>query len=212
MERHPRGGAGPSRPGLHARPPCRRARALPGPPARHWPIGQRSRSHRRLDTYQGAEMARIDYEVIIAGGGLGGSTRARALAERSARVLIVEREEQFKDRVRGEGMLSVGGCRGSCSRDRRTTGRKVRRRSAIISLGSPDSHRATHAEREGAGALRCWAARRASPASWARCRHRVAAGLHDSVSPPVDKLRHPAVPGTGRRGATADGPDLDFGR
>jgi 2-polyprenyl-6-methoxyphenol hydroxylase-like FAD-dependent oxidoreductase len=53
-------------------------------------------------------MARIDYEVIVAGGGLGGSTLARALARRGARVLIVEREEQFKDRVRGEGMLPWG--------------------------------------------------------------------------------------------------------
>lgn len=44
----------------------------------------------------------ITYDIITVGGGLGGSTLARAMAEKGARVLVVEREERFKDRVRGE--------------------------------------------------------------------------------------------------------------
>jgi 2-polyprenyl-6-methoxyphenol hydroxylase-like FAD-dependent oxidoreductase len=53
-------------------------------------------------------MSRIDYDIIIAGGGLGGSTLAEALAKDGVRVLVVEREEKFKDRVRGEGLLPWG--------------------------------------------------------------------------------------------------------
>lgn len=49
-----------------------------------------------------------DYDVITVGGGLGGSALAKVLAEHGARVLVVEREEQFKDRVRGEWMALWG--------------------------------------------------------------------------------------------------------
>jgi 2-polyprenyl-6-methoxyphenol hydroxylase-like FAD-dependent oxidoreductase len=42
------------------------------------------------------------YDAIVAGGGLAGSALGAALATSGARVLIVERETQFKDRVRGE--------------------------------------------------------------------------------------------------------------
>lgn len=45
----------------------------------------------------------MDYDLIIVGGGLAGSALGSALAERGARVLIIEREEKFRDRVRGEG-------------------------------------------------------------------------------------------------------------
>jgi 2-polyprenyl-6-methoxyphenol hydroxylase-like FAD-dependent oxidoreductase len=44
----------------------------------------------------------------MVGGGLAGSTLAIAMAERGARVLVVERETQFRDRVRGEGMAPWG--------------------------------------------------------------------------------------------------------
>jgi 2-polyprenyl-6-methoxyphenol hydroxylase-like FAD-dependent oxidoreductase len=44
------------------------------------------------------------YDIITVGGGLGGSALAKAMAEHGARVLVVEREKQFKDRVRGEVM------------------------------------------------------------------------------------------------------------
>ena len=49
-----------------------------------------------------------DYDVITVGGGLGGSALAKMLAEHGARVLVVERESQFKDRVRGEWMAPWG--------------------------------------------------------------------------------------------------------
>ena len=42
------------------------------------------------------------YDIITVGGGLGGAALAKAMAEHGARVLVVERETQFKDRVRGE--------------------------------------------------------------------------------------------------------------
>ena len=41
------------------------------------------------------------YDIVTVGGGLGGSALARAMTERGARVLVVERETQFKNRVRG---------------------------------------------------------------------------------------------------------------
>ena len=48
------------------------------------------------------------YDIICVGGGLGGSAIAKAMAEHGARVLVLEREKQFRDRVRGEGMSPWG--------------------------------------------------------------------------------------------------------
>jgi menaquinone-9 beta-reductase len=48
------------------------------------------------------------YDIITVGGGLGGATLAKVMAERGARVLVLERERQFRDRVRGEVMVSWG--------------------------------------------------------------------------------------------------------
>jgi flavin-dependent dehydrogenase len=47
----------------------------------------------------------MDYDLAIIGGGLAGPSLGLALAKTGARVLIVEREAQFRDRVRGEGVL-----------------------------------------------------------------------------------------------------------
>lgn len=53
-------------------------------------------------------MANSIYDIITVGGGLGGAALAKAMAEHGARVLVLERETQFKDRVRGEQMTSWG--------------------------------------------------------------------------------------------------------
>jgi 2-polyprenyl-6-methoxyphenol hydroxylase-like FAD-dependent oxidoreductase len=50
----------------------------------------------------------MNYDAITVGGGLAGSTFAVALARAGHKVLILEREIQFKDRVRGENMLPWG--------------------------------------------------------------------------------------------------------
>jgi menaquinone-9 beta-reductase len=47
-------------------------------------------------------MTSPDYDLVIVGGGLGGAALAKAMAERGARVLVLEREIAFRDRVRGE--------------------------------------------------------------------------------------------------------------
>src|SRR6266498_3403961 len=49
-----------------------------------------------------------DYDIITVGGGLGGASIAKAMAERGARVLVLEREAKFKDRVRGEWLAPWG--------------------------------------------------------------------------------------------------------
>ena len=47
-------------------------------------------------------------DVITVGGGLAGSTLAGELARAGYKVLVLERETRFKDRVRGENMLPWG--------------------------------------------------------------------------------------------------------
>jgi 2-polyprenyl-6-methoxyphenol hydroxylase-like FAD-dependent oxidoreductase len=47
-------------------------------------------------------MPSYDYDVIAVGGGLGGAALAKVLAAKGLRVLVAERERQFKDRIRGE--------------------------------------------------------------------------------------------------------------
>jgi 2-polyprenyl-6-methoxyphenol hydroxylase-like FAD-dependent oxidoreductase len=53
-------------------------------------------------------MASETYDIITVGGGLGGAALAKAMAEHGARVLVLEREKQFKDRVRGEFLAPWG--------------------------------------------------------------------------------------------------------
>ena len=48
------------------------------------------------------------WDVVIVGGGLAGSSLALSLVQHGVRVLILERETVFRDRVRGEGMSSWG--------------------------------------------------------------------------------------------------------
>lgn len=49
-----------------------------------------------------------DYDLIIVGGGVGGSTLAAGMAAEGARVLVLEAEETFRDRVRGEAIMPWG--------------------------------------------------------------------------------------------------------
>jgi menaquinone-9 beta-reductase len=48
------------------------------------------------------------YDLIVVGGGLGGSSLAVCMAKSGARVLVLEREKEFKDRVRGEFVTPWG--------------------------------------------------------------------------------------------------------
>ena len=48
------------------------------------------------------------YDLVTVGGGVGGAALAKVLAEKGHRVLIIERETQFKDRVRGEFVFPWG--------------------------------------------------------------------------------------------------------
>jgi 2-polyprenyl-6-methoxyphenol hydroxylase-like FAD-dependent oxidoreductase len=50
----------------------------------------------------------VDYDLIIVGGGLAGSSLAIALAPTGARILIVEHQDQFRDRIRGEVLMPWG--------------------------------------------------------------------------------------------------------
>jgi menaquinone-9 beta-reductase len=50
----------------------------------------------------------MHYDVITIGGGLAGSTLAKNLAAHGYRVLVLERETHFRDRVRGEQMHPWG--------------------------------------------------------------------------------------------------------
>jgi menaquinone-9 beta-reductase len=49
-----------------------------------------------------------EYDVITIGGGLAGTALAKVLAEAGLRVLVLERETTFRDRVRGEQMHCWG--------------------------------------------------------------------------------------------------------
>jgi 2-polyprenyl-6-methoxyphenol hydroxylase-like FAD-dependent oxidoreductase len=49
-----------------------------------------------------------DYDIICVGGGVGGSSLAKSMAQAGHRVLVVEREKSFRDRVRGEYMAPWG--------------------------------------------------------------------------------------------------------
>jgi len=48
------------------------------------------------------------YDIAIAGGGLGGAALAKSMAERGAKVLVIEHERRFKDRIRGEILTPWG--------------------------------------------------------------------------------------------------------
>jgi NADPH-dependent 2,4-dienoyl-CoA reductase/sulfur reductase-like enzyme len=51
-----------------------------------------------------AEPVKHIYDIAIVGGVLAGSALAKAMAEKHFRVIVLERETEFRDRVRGEQM------------------------------------------------------------------------------------------------------------
>ncbi|BCH24110.1 FAD-dependent oxidoreductase [Mesorhizobium sp. L-8-3] len=53
-------------------------------------------------------MASNQYDLLIVGGGIAGSTLARAMALSGAHVLVVEKERSFTDRIRGEIIMPWG--------------------------------------------------------------------------------------------------------
>jgi menaquinone-9 beta-reductase len=53
-------------------------------------------------------MSPLAFDVVTVGGGLAASALAGALARKGLRVLILEKEMQFKDRVRGEYIVTWG--------------------------------------------------------------------------------------------------------
>ena len=53
-------------------------------------------------------MNKSRFDIAIVGGGIGGSTLAHAMALHGSRVLVIERETRFRDRVRGEGLHAWG--------------------------------------------------------------------------------------------------------
>jgi 2-polyprenyl-6-methoxyphenol hydroxylase-like FAD-dependent oxidoreductase len=48
------------------------------------------------------------YDLVVIGGGLAGSAIATVMARNEANVLVVEKEREFKDRVRGEFLAPWG--------------------------------------------------------------------------------------------------------
>jgi len=48
------------------------------------------------------------YDIVAVGGGLAASALAKTMAAHGARVLVVEREREFRDRVRGEALVPWG--------------------------------------------------------------------------------------------------------
>jgi 2-polyprenyl-6-methoxyphenol hydroxylase-like FAD-dependent oxidoreductase len=54
------------------------------------------------------EMPSRSYDIVTVGGGIAASSLAMAMAGRGAKVLVLEREKQFRDRVRGEAVVSWG--------------------------------------------------------------------------------------------------------
>ena len=53
-------------------------------------------------------MPQTAYDLVTIGGGLGGAALAKIMAARGARVLVLEREREFRDRVRGEFLSPWG--------------------------------------------------------------------------------------------------------
>ena len=50
----------------------------------------------------------VAYDLIVVGGGIAGASLAKRMAESGARVVVLERESEFRDRIRGEALVPWG--------------------------------------------------------------------------------------------------------
>jgi menaquinone-9 beta-reductase len=50
----------------------------------------------------------LPYDIVTVGGGLGASAFAASMARQGVQVLVLEKELQFRDRVRGEYLATWG--------------------------------------------------------------------------------------------------------
>jgi 2-polyprenyl-6-methoxyphenol hydroxylase-like FAD-dependent oxidoreductase len=50
----------------------------------------------------------VAYDLIVVGGGIAGASLAKRMAESGARVVVLERETEFRDRIRGECLVPWG--------------------------------------------------------------------------------------------------------
>lgn len=53
-------------------------------------------------------MTSMSCDIITVGGGSAGCALGKAMAEEGARVLVLEAETAFRDRVRGEELMPLG--------------------------------------------------------------------------------------------------------
>ena len=53
-------------------------------------------------------MSSSHYDLITVGGGMAASALAKSMAESGAKVLVLEQETRFRDRIRGEYMMPWG--------------------------------------------------------------------------------------------------------
>ena len=55
-----------------------------------------------------AETSSERCDILVIGGGIAGSSLARTMASAGLKVVVIEKEREFRDRVRGEAMSPWG--------------------------------------------------------------------------------------------------------
>ena len=62
----------------------------------------------QLSRKRESSMSSSHYDLITVGGGMAASALAKSMAESGAKVLVLEQETRFRDRIRGEYMMPWG--------------------------------------------------------------------------------------------------------